>query len=85
MATITITIPDAKLAQALDAIAWQTGWEEEPDPADPEWDPDKTYLTKAQHVKAWLLGQVKAMVRRDRLNEEHDVGVATVDAEMATW
>ncbi len=51
MATITITIPDAKLALLLDAIANQYGWVEEPDQADPAWDPDVVYLTKAQFAK----------------------------------
>lgn len=73
MATITITIPDAKLTLALDSIANQTGW----DPAGP--------TTKAQHAKAHLRGYVKSLVRTDLMNIEHDAGIATVDAEMETW
>ena len=73
MATIEITVPDAKLTLALNSIANQTGW----DPAEG--------LTKAQHAKAWLFEQVKSIVRADLTNIAHDAGQVSVEAEMATW
>ncbi len=73
MATIEITISDAKLTQALDSIANQTGW-----------DPGGG-TTKAQHAKAWLFEQVKVIVRADLSNIAHDAGQESVEAEMATW
>ena len=73
MATITLTIPDDKLIIALDACANQTGW----DPAGS--------TTKGQHAKQQLWKQVKEWVRDDLLNQAHDTGVASVEAEMATW
>ncbi len=85
MATITITIPDAKLALLLDAIANQYGWVEEPDQADPAWDPDVVYLTKAQFAKQVTFDWWKGIVRIDLANIAHDAGMATVNEEMDTW
>ncbi len=68
MATIEITIPDAKLTLLLDAIANQYGWIKEPDPAHPEWDPDVIYLTKAQFAKQVTFDFWKGIVRRDLAN-----------------
>ncbi len=85
MADITITIPDTKLALLLDSIANQYGWIEEPDLADPEWDPDAIYLTKAQFAKRVTFDWLKSIVRRDLANQQHDAGTVIVDAEMGTW
>ncbi len=73
MAIITIDVPDAKLTQAMESIANQTGW----DPAGS--------TTKAQHAKAHLWTYIKAMVRADLLNTGNDAVTVAVDAEMATW
>ncbi len=73
MATITITIPDAKLTQALDSLANQTGW-----------DPGGG-TTKAQHAKDHIWAYIKTIVRADLLNTGHDAVTVAVDAEMATW
>ncbi len=85
MATIEITISDAKLALLLDAIANQYGWIEEPDPADPEWDSDIVYLTKAQFAKQVTFNWWKSIVRTDLANTQHDAGIVIVDEEMGTW
>lgn len=85
MATIEITIPDAKLTLLLNSIANQYGWVEEPDEADPEWDPDMVYLTKAQFAKQATFNWWKGIVRRDLANQQHDAGTVIVDTEMATW
>ncbi|KKN85709.1 hypothetical protein LCGC14_0275140 [marine sediment metagenome] len=73
MTDITITIPDAKLALLLDAIANQYGW----DPAGE--------LTKAQFAKQVTFGWWKGIVRTDLANTQHDAGAVIVDAEMGTW
>lgn len=85
MATITITIPDSKLTLLLDSIASQYGWVEEPDPADPEWDPAVTYLTKEEFAKQTTYIFLKSVVRRDLHNQQHDAGDVIVNAEMGTW
>ncbi len=85
MATIEITIPDAKLALLLDSIANQYGWIEEPDPADPAWDEDMVYLTKAQFAKQVTFTWWKSIVRTDLANTQHDTGTVIVEEEMATW
>jgi len=73
MADITITIPDAKLALLLDAIANQYGW----DPAEG--------LTKAQFAKQVTFDWWKSIVRIDLANTQHDAGTVIVEEEMATW
>ncbi len=85
MATITITIPDTKLTWLLDSIASQYGWVEEPDEADPEWDEDMVYLTKAQFAQQVTFDFWKGIVRTALMNQQHDAGTVIVDAEMGTW
>ena len=73
MATISFTVPDAKLSLILDSIAAQT-----------EWDAGSG-ITKAQNAKQWLLTKVREVVRIELQNQQHDAGIAEVNAEMNSW
>jgi hypothetical protein len=74
MAEITIKIPDAHYPAVLAVLAEEAGWTNEPGGP-----------TKVQNARAQIRRLLRQKVKRYRMNQEHDAGVATVVAELEDW
>ncbi len=75
MAEIRITIPDIHLPTVLAALAAETGWVSMAESG----------ITKAQNAQQRVRKILREKVKLYRMNQEHDAGQATIDAEMEDW
>lgn len=56
--SLNITIPDEKEVAAIDALAYQNGYQDQVEDEGGELIPNP--ITKIQHIKAWILNVVRA-------------------------
>jgi hypothetical protein len=92
MATITLTIDNARIARVVDAICANNGYQETVPNPDPTWDGvlKPQYIpnpqTKAQFTNAWLRKTLKEQTRQHEGNRAAEsarvAAMAAVDVEI---